>query len=93
MAFLTFEIWRSEADDEQWMAEVSEQNDKVRAAIMPLAAMVYRFMAASDYEAFQKNYDWNGWGQWEPETVWTERFFTDAEAETQRRYLASRKVR
>ena len=93
MAFLTFEIWHSQADDEQWMAEVSEHNDKVRAATMPGGVMACSFNAASDFEAFQKNHNWNGWGQWKPESDWTERYFTDAEAESQRRYLAVRNVR
>ena len=92
MALLTFEIWRSEADDEQWMAEVSEQNDKVRATTMPQGGVVYSFAAKSDFEAFQKNYDWNGWGLWKPEADWTERFFTDEQAESQRCYMDGRRV-
>jgi hypothetical protein len=93
MALLIYEIWRDEADEEQFLAEVTPQGDKVRAATLPQAVLVHSFAAASDFQAFQKNYDWNGWGQWKPETDWTERYFTDAEAEAQRRYLAERNVR
>lgn len=93
MAELVFEIWRDDAAGEQSMSQVSEQADRVRLATMPNATLVYSFTARSDFDAFQRNYDWNGWGAWKPEPYWTEQPFTDAEAADQARYLASRDVR
>lgn len=72
------------------MALVCERTDAIIPKTMSNPVRVHSFTATSDFEAFQKNYDWNGWGTWKPEPDWTERFFTDAEAEDQRRYIASR---
>ena len=93
MAELVFEIWRDDAAGEQVMSQVSEQADKVRLATMPNAALVHTFAAKSDFDAFQKNYDWNGWGVWKPEQNWIEQPFTEAVAAEQARYLASRNFR
>jgi len=90
MAELVFEIWRDDAEGEQWMAQVNLQGDKVRMATMPNATLVHAFSATSDFDAFQKNYDWNGWGTWRPEPHWTEQPFTDEEAMIQQAYLAER---
>jgi hypothetical protein len=93
MAGLVFEIWRDDAAGEQSMSQVSERADKLRLATMPAAKLVYTFTAKSDFDAFQKNYDWNGWGVWKPEPHWTEQPFTETEAAEQARYLSSREVR
>jgi hypothetical protein len=90
MAELSFEIWRDEAAGEQTMAQVSEQSDRVRLATMPNAALVHAFGAVFDFDAFQKNHDWNGWGMWRPEPHWTEQLFTDEEAAAQAIFISNR---
>lgn len=90
MAELIFEIWRDEATGEQAMARVSEQSDRVRVATMPNAALIHRFSAVSDFDAFRKNHDLNGWGIWRPEPDWTEQLFTDEEAAEQAIFISKR---
>jgi hypothetical protein len=92
MPELLFEIWRDEATNQQSMGPVSRQGDKVRRATMPNASLAHSFKAHSDFDAFQKNYDWNDWGRWKPDPDWIERLFTVDEVEEQRRYLEERKV-
>lgn len=93
MSDLLFEIWRDDAAGHQEMGPVTEQADELRRAISPNAAKVHSFMAGSDFQASQMNYDWNGWGRWKPEPDWAEHFYTEREAEEQRRYLDRRNVR
>ncbi len=90
MADLVFEIWRDDAENEQSMSQVSQQADSFRLATMSNATLVHTFVANSDFDAFQENYDWNGWGVWRPEPHWTEQPFTDEEEATQRAYLEIR---
>lgn len=90
---MLFEIWLDEAGGQQDMGPVTEQSDKFRCATMPDAVRVHSFMAISDFQAFQTNYDWNDWGTWKPEPAWVEHFFTEAEVDEQRRYLAARTIR
>lgn len=92
MAELVFEICRDDAAGEQSMSQVSEQADKLRLTTMPQATLAYTFTARSDFDAFQKSYDWNGWGVWKPEPHWAEQPFTDAEVAEQARYLSLREV-
>lgn len=93
MSDLLFEIWRDEAAGHQEMGPVTEQADELRRAISPNAVKVHSFTAGSDFRAFQMNYDWNGWGRWKPDSDWAEHFYTEREAEDQRRYLDRRRVR
>lgn len=93
MAELIFEIWRDDAAGEQSMSQVSEQADKMRLATMPNARLVHTFRAGSDFDAFQKNYDLNGWGVWRPEPHWIEQPFTTEEAGAQAAFLSKRNVR
>ena len=93
MAELKFEIWRDVAEDEQSMSQISDQGDRVRRATLPNATLVHSFSAVSDFDAFQKNYDWNGWGTWRPEPGWIERPFTADEAAAQALFIAQRNVR
>jgi hypothetical protein len=93
MSDLLFEIWRDDAAGEQEMGPVTEQGDKLRRATNANAAKAHSFKAGSDFQAFQMNYGWNGWGRWKPEPEWEEHFYTEAEAEEQRRYLDRRNVR
>lgn len=72
------------------MSQASEQADKLRLATMPNARLAHTFTATSDFDAFQKNYDWNGWGIWRPEPHWAERPFTDEEEAAQQKYLTNR---
>ncbi|OSZ71961.1 hypothetical protein CAP39_00810 [Sphingomonas sp. IBVSS1] len=92
MAKLEFEIWQNDAEGDQFFAPISEQNDRVRLATMPNARLVNRFSAVSDFDAFQQNYDWNGWGDWRPEPNCIERSFTNEEAAAQARFIAKRKT-
>lgn len=93
MAELVFEIWRDDVAGEQSMSKVSEEADTLRFATMPKATLAHTFKAKSDFDAFQRNYDWNGWGVWRPEPGWTEQPFTEGEAAEQARYLSIRDVR
>jgi hypothetical protein len=62
----------------------------VRLAALPDATLVHTFSAVSDFDAFQKNYDWNGWGIWRPERHWIEQPFTDDEAAAQALFISKR---
>jgi hypothetical protein len=93
MADLAHEIWRDDADNPQAMSQVSLEADMFRLAITPNATLVHTFVATSDFDAFQKNYDWNGWGVWRPEPHWIEQPFTDEEEAAQQVYLDKRNVR
>jgi hypothetical protein len=90
MARLKFEIWRDDASGEQFLSQISEQNDRARLATMPNGRLVNTFSAVSDFDAFQQNYDWNGWGDWRPEPEWCEKFFTNDEAAAQALFIARR---
>lgn len=88
MAELLFEIWAD--GDSIGMHQVSEQNDRVRRSVNPNAVLVASYYATSNFEAFQKNNDWNRFGPWKPEPERSEHFFTDDEAREQREYLCRR---
>ena len=93
MAGLTFEIWHDPDDDSFGAWSVSEHADNLRKVVSPNAQRMHTFTAESDFDAFQQNYDWHGWGKWKPPEGRMERFFIDTEVEEQRRYLASRGAR
>ena len=93
MANLLFEIWRDDAEGEQSMSQVSEEADTFRLTIMPNATLAHTFIATSDFDAYQKNYDCNGWGVWQPEPHWTAKPVTNEEEATQQSYLKRRNVR
>jgi hypothetical protein len=90
MTELLFEIWQSEDSSE--FAQVSQQGDELRSALIPSAVRVHSFYAESDFEAFQIANDWLGYGEWVPPPEIEEHFFSDSEAEEQRCYLAGRCV-
>jgi hypothetical protein len=91
MINLVFEIWRDDTRGIQEMSRVSRQGDKLRLLTLPNAMLVHSFTAHSDFDAFQKNYDWNGWGVWQPpELDWREQLFSAEEAAAQQSYLAER---
>lgn len=92
MAELLFEIWHDETNCSYECSPVSERADRLRAKMSPRALKVHQFLATSDFDAAQKNCDWHGWGRWKPEKDWEAQFFTDDEAEAQRRYLALREA-
>ena len=70
MALLLFEIWDDPEHSAVGFSAVSEQGDKLRKLVEPNAVRVHSFFASSDFEAFQMNYDWHGWGVWKPEPNW-----------------------
>ena len=72
---------------------MTERGDRLRKSVSPNAVVVHTFVAQSDFDASQQNYDWHGWGKWKPEANWTEHFYTDEEADEQRRYMVARAVR
>ncbi|MBU0824368.1 MAG: hypothetical protein KKA44_06830 [Alphaproteobacteria bacterium] len=92
MAELIFEIWTDDDDGSCEMAPVSAQGDKLRHSVSPNARRVHSFTAKSDFEAYQANYDWHGWGQWKAPEGSAERHFTEADAVEQRCYIAVRPV-
>jgi hypothetical protein len=91
MAKLTFEVWRNEDDNSLALCGVTREGDRLRAAISPRSKLVHSFTAETDFEASQKYYDWNGWGEWK-KPDFAEHYFTDQEAQEQRRYMAERSV-
>jgi hypothetical protein len=62
---LRFEIWKDGAGVQ--MGRITREGDALRAAISPKAVRVHSFSAVSDFDAFQKNHDFHGWGIWRPE--------------------------
>ena len=91
MAELVFEIWRDEDDNSFEMSPVSERGDCLRKSISPNAVRVYTFTACSDFEAAQKNYEWHDWGTRKSPEGLDELFFSEEEAEEQRRYIATQR--
>jgi hypothetical protein len=94
MAELIVEIWIEESGDaiSAGAAIVSEQNDRVRASVSPNAVRVHSYKATSYLDHAQKFYGFQGWGKYEPSAVFEDHFYTAAEAEEQRQYLAVRNV-
>ena len=92
MAELIFEIWTDDDDGSCEMAPVSAQGDKLRHSVSSNARCVHSFTAKSDFEAYQANYDWHGWGQWKAPEGLAERHFTEEDVVKQRRYIAARPV-
>ena len=92
MAQLTFEVWQDDDDHSLALSGVTREGDKLRAAISPRAKLVHSFTAETDFQASQKFYDWNGWGEWKKPDL-DEHRFTDEEAKEQRRYMAERELR
>lgn len=90
MALLLFEIWDCPDSESCGFQQVSRENDEMLRRMEPNRVLIARFHAASDFEAFQKNNDWHGFGPWKPEPGWDERFFTEAEAAEQAAYLNER---
>lgn len=90
---LLFEIWENADDASFEISHVTEHADKLRRQVAPRSVLRHSFRAESDFEAYQLNYDWHGWGRWKPEPDWTEQRFTAAEVASQEGYLAVRNVR
>jgi hypothetical protein len=90
MPELICEIWRDEDDNSFTAGQISENHDRVRKAVSPNAVLLHTYTASSSVEVFKKNYDWHGWGTWEPPEGLDEHFFTDEEVEEQRQYLVVR---
>ena len=93
MAELVFEIWENPDDCSFEMSRVSSRLDELRRQIAPNSLKRHTFTAGSDFEAAQTNYDWHGWGLWKAPGNMTEQFFSEAENDEQRRYLAIRNDR
>jgi hypothetical protein len=94
MPDLICEIWRDDDTGSFEAGQVSENHDQLRKAVSPNSVLLHTYTARSNFEIFQKNCDWHGWDRWNPpegEGV-SEYFFTEAEVEEQRRYLATRQV-
>jgi hypothetical protein len=90
MPRLLFEIWEDPESHAFEMSPVTERGDELRRQIGPRSVLRHSFHAKSDFEAYQTNHNWHGWGQWKPEPDWTERQFTSDEVEEQERYLTIR---
>lgn len=89
---LLFEIWENPEGGSFAMAQVTERGDQLRLTIAPHSVLRHSFRAKSDFQAYQMNYDWHGWGTWRPESDWAEQFFTAEDVAVQDRYLATRKL-
>lgn len=88
---LLFEIWEDpDRHSFEWSA-VSEQGDELRKKVFPNSVLRHTFRAKSDVEAGQMNYDWHGWGAYDP-GPFPERFVTSEDVAVQERYLAVRNL-
>ena len=87
---LLFEIWEDSERHLFEMSPVTKEFDEQRKTISPNAVLRHSFRAKSNFEAYQANYDWHGWGRWRPEPNWKEQSFGAEEVATQDRYLAIR---
>jgi hypothetical protein len=87
---LRFEIWLDPATHSHELSAVTAHGDNLRRLISPGAVLLHTFDAASDFQAFQQNHDWHGYGAWNPPADQRERYFTEAEVVAQQAYLASR---
>lgn len=90
MPSLLCEIWEDPDNHSYEMGVVDERSDQLRAVTSPKAVLRHRFFATSRFEAFQKNYDWHGWGQWKSEPEWPDVYFTEEDLLAQQRYLGVR---
>jgi hypothetical protein len=87
---LLFEIWEDPDSHSSEMSPVTERGDELRGQISPKSELRHSFEAKSNFEAYQMNYDWHGWGRWKPLPDGMEQLFTDEEVAVQKRYLATR---
>ena len=87
---LRFEIWWSRASRSYEMSRVTHGNDCLRQAVSPDAVLVHAFDAASDFDAFQKNNDWHGYGVWTAPAGLADEKFTESDVNDQCAYLARR---
>lgn len=87
---LLFEIWRDPQDGSCVVLQAGREADEHLARISPGSVLLHSFSAVSDFDAFQKNYDWQGWGRWKPEPEWEERFFSEEDHAKQQQSLAER---
>ncbi len=92
MPELICEIWHDEASFSFEAGQVSYEHDLSRKSVSPNAILVHTYIARSDFEVFQKSNDWHEWEPWHPPEGIPERFFTEDEAEEQRRYIAVRET-
>jgi hypothetical protein len=90
MPELICEIWLDEDDGSHEAGQISENHDLIRKAVSPHSVLLHTYTARSVFEVFQKNYDWHGYGEWNPPEGISDRFFTEEEVEEQQRYLAIR---
>jgi len=74
------------------MTQVCLRSDVLRSKVSPNAVLAHSYIAYSDYQAFQHNNDWHGFGQWSPPVDLGEHFFTEEEQRQQQDYLRHRKV-
>ncbi len=91
MPLLLFEIWEDPENHSFAMSAVTERGDELRRQVEPNSVLRHSFRARSDFEAYQMNYDWHGWGRWKPQPDWTAKYFAADEVAAQELYLAVRK--
>ena len=89
MAKLIFEIWECKDGHSFECSSVGEHADKLRIAICPSAELLFAFSAVTDHEAAQKNYNFHGFGTYDPGDF-PDRRFTDEEEREQQKYLTLR---
>ena len=90
MPHMLFEIWEDPENHSFEMSPVTERGDELRRHTASKSVLRHSFRAQSNFEAYQNNNDWHGWGRWVPEPDWTEQHFTDEDVAAQGRYLAAR---
>ena len=83
MPRLLFEIWENPENRSFHMAPVTKRADELRRQTEPRSVVRHSFHAESDFEAYQMNYDWHGWGTWRSESNWTAQQFTADEVAAQ----------
>ncbi len=90
MPRLLFEIWEDPENGSFQMAPVTKRADDLRRQVAPRSVLRHGFHAETDFEAYQMNYDWHGWGTWMTEPNWTAQKFSEEDVQAQELYLAVR---
>lgn len=87
MTQLLFEIFQ-DPENGYGFQLVCERNDRLRSQ---RTEVLQQFRASSSFEAFQKNYDIQGFGKWQPPEGVPNEYFTEEDLADQEEYLRIRK--
>ena len=92
MPDLICEIWRDNDDGSTSGSQVTEQGDRLRRVVSPNSTLLWTYAAPSGFAVFRMYNEWLGFEPCMAPDGIDVHFFTEAEAEEQRSYLAVRDV-